>query len=93
VGFVVDKVTLGQVFSKYFGFRCQLSLHQILQLSIIWGWYEEDTNGSKIAVMYIIVSLCVSLGSSTVQFHDSLGSGHAVACSEACFSCQNGDRA
>jgi hypothetical protein len=26
VGFVVDKVTLGQVFSEYFGFPCQSSL-------------------------------------------------------------------
>jgi hypothetical protein len=28
VGFVVDKVTLGQVFSQYFGFPCQSSFHQ-----------------------------------------------------------------
>jgi hypothetical protein len=25
VGFLVDKVALGQVFSEYFGFPCQLS--------------------------------------------------------------------
>jgi hypothetical protein len=30
VGFAVDKVALGQVFSKYFGFPCQSSFHQIL---------------------------------------------------------------
>jgi hypothetical protein len=30
VGFVVDKVALGQVFSEYFGFSCQSSLHQLL---------------------------------------------------------------
>jgi hypothetical protein len=30
VGFVVDKVALGQVFSGYFGFPCQLSFHQLL---------------------------------------------------------------
>jgi hypothetical protein len=30
VGFVVDKVALGQVFSEYFGFPCQLSFQQIL---------------------------------------------------------------
>jgi hypothetical protein len=29
VGFVVDKATLGQVFSKYFGFPCQ-SFYQFL---------------------------------------------------------------
>jgi hypothetical protein len=30
VGFVVDKVALGQVFSKYFSFPCQSSFHQLL---------------------------------------------------------------
>jgi hypothetical protein len=30
VGFVVDKVALGQVFSKYFGFPCISSFHQFL---------------------------------------------------------------
>jgi hypothetical protein len=30
VGFVVDKVALGQVFYEYFGFPCQSSIHQIL---------------------------------------------------------------
>jgi hypothetical protein len=30
VGFVVDKVALGQVFSDYLGFRYQSSFHQIL---------------------------------------------------------------
>jgi hypothetical protein len=30
VGFVVDKVSLGQVFSEYFGFPCQISFHQLL---------------------------------------------------------------
>jgi hypothetical protein len=28
--FVVDKVALGQVFSEYFGFPCQISFHQLL---------------------------------------------------------------
>jgi hypothetical protein len=41
--------------------------------------------------MDIIGFLCVSLGSSTVQLHDSLGSIHTCACSEAGFSSQNGD--
>jgi hypothetical protein len=31
VGFVVDKVALGQVFSEYFGFSCQSLLYQLLQ--------------------------------------------------------------
>jgi hypothetical protein len=30
VGFVVDKVTLGQFFCEYFGFPCQSSFHQLL---------------------------------------------------------------
>jgi hypothetical protein len=30
VGFVVDKVALGQVLSEYFDFPCQSSFHQIL---------------------------------------------------------------
>jgi hypothetical protein len=30
VGFVVDKVALGQVFYEYFGFPCQSSFHQLL---------------------------------------------------------------
>jgi hypothetical protein len=30
VEFVVDKVTLGQVFSGYFGFSCQFSFHRQL---------------------------------------------------------------
>jgi hypothetical protein len=41
--------------------------------------------------MDVIGFLCVSLGSSTVQLHDSLGSRCACAYSEACFSSQNGD--
>jgi hypothetical protein len=28
VGFLVEKVALGQVFSEYFGFPCQSSFHQ-----------------------------------------------------------------
>jgi hypothetical protein len=31
VGFVVDKVALGWVFSEYFGFPYQSSFHQILE--------------------------------------------------------------
>jgi hypothetical protein len=30
VGFVVDKVELGQVFSEYFGFPCKSSFHKFL---------------------------------------------------------------
>jgi hypothetical protein len=41
--------------------------------------------------MDVIGFLCVSLGSSTVQLHDSLGSRRACACSVSGFSTQNGD--
>jgi hypothetical protein len=54
--------------------------------------YEGVTNGSKTTVMDVIGFLCVSLGSSTVQLHDSLGSRRACTYSEADFSSQNGDR-
>jgi hypothetical protein len=30
VGFVVDKVALGRVFSEYFGFPCQFSFHLLV---------------------------------------------------------------
>jgi hypothetical protein len=30
MGFVVDEVALGQVFSEYFGFPCQFSFHRLL---------------------------------------------------------------
>jgi hypothetical protein len=32
VGFIVDKVALGQVFSEYFGFPCHFSLHRLLHI-------------------------------------------------------------
>jgi hypothetical protein len=30
MGFLMDKLALGQVFSEYFGFPCQLSFRQII---------------------------------------------------------------
>jgi hypothetical protein len=50
------------------------------------------TNGSKTAVMDVTGFLCVSLGSSTVQLHDRLGSRRAYPRSEADFCNHNGDR-
>jgi hypothetical protein len=32
VSSVVDKVTLGQIFSEYVGFPCQFSFHQLLYI-------------------------------------------------------------
>jgi hypothetical protein len=40
--------------------------------------------------MGVIGFICVSLGSSTIQLLDSLGSTRACACSKAGFSSQNG---
>jgi hypothetical protein len=44
VGFVVDKVALGQVFSEYFGFLLPIFILPITPQSpspIIWGWYNR----------------------------------------------------
>jgi hypothetical protein len=45
----------------------------------------------KTAVWAITGFLCVPLGSSTIQLHDSLSNRRARAHSEAGFSSQNGD--
>jgi hypothetical protein len=37
VGFVVDNLELGQVFSKYFRFTCQFSFHQMLHTHLSSG--------------------------------------------------------
>jgi hypothetical protein len=42
--------------------------------------------------MDVIGFLYLSIGNSTVQLDDSLGSRRACACSQASFSSQNGDR-
>jgi hypothetical protein len=39
VGFVVDEVVLGQVFSKYFGFPCQFDV--IFDKRITWRLHIE----------------------------------------------------
>jgi hypothetical protein len=62
-------------------------------LAIQGGFSKWVTNGSKTTVMDIIGFLCVSLGSGTVQLHDSLCSRRACTCAETGFSSQNGDRA
>jgi hypothetical protein len=46
VGFVVDKVAQGQVFSEYFGFPLQIFISPIAPQSassIIWIWYNRST--------------------------------------------------
>jgi hypothetical protein len=54
---------------------------------------KQATNGSSTALLGVIGFLCVSLDSSTVQLHVSLGRRRACEYSEAGFSGQNGDRA
>jgi hypothetical protein len=39
VGFVVDKVALGKIFSEYFGFPCQLSYQQLIHIH--WSSYRR----------------------------------------------------
>jgi hypothetical protein len=70
------------------------SLYDIDVLFLVHGRIsKQDMNGRKTAIMNITGFLCVSLGSSTVQFHDSLRSTRTFPCSDAGFSSQNGDRA
>jgi hypothetical protein len=38
VGFVMEKVALGQVCSEYFGFPCQFSFHQLLHTHHLSSW-------------------------------------------------------
>jgi hypothetical protein len=48
VGFVVDKVALGQVFSEHFGFPCQSSFHQFLHNDTITyhpGLVQQASSG------------------------------------------------
>jgi hypothetical protein len=73
---------------------CFLVLRPMRLTTDVWGNANKwVTNGSKTAVMCVIGFLCVSLGSSTIQLHDSVGSRRACASSQAGFSSQNGDRA
>jgi hypothetical protein len=46
VGFVVEKVALGQVLSGYFGFRCQFSFQQMLNIHLSTG---AGTTGQTVA--------------------------------------------
>jgi hypothetical protein len=46
MGFVVDKVAMGQVFSEYFGFACQFSFHILLHTYLS---SRADTIGQIVA--------------------------------------------
>jgi hypothetical protein len=63
VGFVMDKVALGQVFSEYFCFPCQSSFHQSPP-SIIWGWYNRPVlaavpSGLSLTPLTIIIIIII----------------------------------
>jgi hypothetical protein len=52
---------------------------------------KQVINGNKTILMAVLGFLCVSLGSSTVQLHDSLRSRSACANSEAGLGSENGE--
>jgi hypothetical protein len=58
MGFVVDKVALGQVFSKYFGFPCQFSVHQLLH-----NHHHLSSGAGKICQLLADVPIGLSLTS------------------------------
>jgi hypothetical protein len=77
VGFVVDKVTLGQVFSEYFGFSCQFSFHRLLYTHHVS--FAAGTIGQLVADVPSGLSLTPPQGTkkktSRVKCHnDKLGS-------------------
>jgi hypothetical protein len=49
VGFVVDKVALGQVFSEYFVSPAILhsTNFSTITITIIWGWYNRPVSGLR----------------------------------------------
>jgi hypothetical protein len=47
VGFVVEKVPLGQVFSEYFGFPCHFSLHRLLHIHHLSSGAGTATNWTQ----------------------------------------------
>jgi hypothetical protein len=48
VGFVVDKVALGQVFSEYFSIPFQSSFHQLLHNHYHLGLVQKASSGRSI---------------------------------------------
>jgi hypothetical protein len=42
VGYVVDKVALGQASSEYFGFPANLHSTNCSTITIIWGWHNRS---------------------------------------------------
>jgi hypothetical protein len=80
--------------SRFIGLQAEgISFHVVDILRLFLATQGRVRNGRKTAVMDIIGFLCVSLGSSTVHLHGTVGSRHACTYSDAGFSSQNGDRA
>jgi hypothetical protein len=72
VGFVVDKVALGQVFSGYFGFPCQSSFHHLLTIGQKWPQYK-GLSPTPLAIKTKLMPIIIV--SRTI--HMSLASVHA----------------
>jgi hypothetical protein len=68
-------------------------MHTVFWSGNFKGKHKYVTNGSKTAVVDVIGFMCISLGSSTVQLYDSLGTRRACACSGDGFGSQNDGRA
>jgi hypothetical protein len=49
VGFVVEKLALGEVFTDWFGLPCQFSFHRLAtpSSSIIRGWHNRPISGAR----------------------------------------------
>jgi hypothetical protein len=80
VGFVVDKVVLGQVFSEYFRFPCQSSFHQLLHNhpSTIWGLYNRSEMAavpSGLSPTPLIILIIDSISQYTILLIISLENG------------------
>jgi hypothetical protein len=69
VGFVVDKVALGQVFSEYFGFPCQSTFQQLLHnhphlssgagtIGQKWAQYK-GLSPTQLAIIIIIIIIII----------------------------------
>jgi hypothetical protein len=78
VGFMVEKVALGEVFSEYFGFPSQFSFHQLLHTHLS---SEAGTIGELVADVPSAFSLtppqvtkrnllCISMLFKTILIHD-----------------------
>jgi hypothetical protein len=71
---------------------CDLDRYVIFRKLLGGRVSKYVTNGSKTAVIDVIGFLYISLGSSTVHIHGSLGSRRTYAYSDVGFSSQNGNR-